>query len=145
VGQREYRDVSRNGAPEDEESSAGRRKMDVVRTNDLKEEIVDNPSFTGPVRTRSHRPSEGWNVGVVHFPDGVRNRFHTHSSDQILIVTGGAGVVATSDEEVRVGPGDVIVSPGDVPHWHGALPGHEFTHITLLKAGTTTVFDEEHS
>jgi quercetin dioxygenase-like cupin family protein len=119
--------------------------MDVVRTNELSEETVDSPSFTGPVRMRSHRPEQGWNVGVVHFPDGVRNRFHTHSSDQILIVTSGEGVVATTEEEVRVGPGDVIVSPGDVPHWHGAAPGHEFAHITLLKVGTTTVFDEESS
>ncbi len=119
--------------------------MDVVRTNELTEETVDSPHFTGPVRMRSHRPGEGWNVGVVHFADGVRNRFHTHSSDQILIVTGGAGVVATEEEEVRVGPGDVVVSPGDVPHWHGAEPGQEFTHITLLKVGTTTVFHEEPS
>jgi 4-carboxymuconolactone decarboxylase len=119
--------------------------VDVVRTSQLSEETVDSMNFTGPVRMRSHRPQEGWNVGVVHFPDGVRNRYHTHSTDQILVVTGGAGVVATAGEEVHVGLGDVVVSPANVPHWHGAVPGHEFTHITLLKVGTTTVFDEESS
>jgi hypothetical protein len=33
--------------------------------------------------------SKDYKVSVVHFGKGVRNKLHTHDSDQILIVTSG--------------------------------------------------------
>ena len=35
--------------------------------------------------------STDFNASVVGFGHGVRNKFHTHSSDQLLIVTSGQG------------------------------------------------------
>ena len=42
------------------------------------------------------------NFGIVSFSAGSRNKFHSHTSDQILIITEGTGVVATDDEERTV-------------------------------------------
>ena len=36
---------------------------------------------------------------IVYFVKGVKTEFHTHESDQILIVTAGKGVVATESDE----------------------------------------------
>ena len=49
---------------------------------------------------------------------------HRHTSDQILIITEGTGVVATPDEEKTVSAGDVVLIPANEDHWHGA-PGDD--------------------
>ena len=38
-------------------------------------------------------------IAKVTFGPGVRNKFHSHSSEQILIVTKGKGIVATEKEQ----------------------------------------------
>ena len=47
-------------------------------------------------------------IAKVTFGPGVRNKFHSHSSEQILIVTKGKGIVATEKEQKTVVVGDVI-------------------------------------
>ena len=63
-------------------------------------------------------------MSVVNFGKDVRNKFHAHDTDQILIVTAGRGYVATEKEKQEVSVGDVIVFPAGEKHWHGAAPGH---------------------
>ena len=55
--------------------------------------------------------STDFNASVVGFGHGVRNKFHTHSSDQLLIVTSGQGLFVTESEKAELEPGDVIFSP----------------------------------
>jgi quercetin dioxygenase-like cupin family protein len=38
-------------------------------------------------------------VVMVSFAPGARNKLHTHSTEQILIVTEGKGIIATKDQE----------------------------------------------
>lgn len=68
----------------------------------------------------------------VTFKDGARNRFHTHSTDHILIITEGRGIVATRSEEREVGVGDIAYFSADEEHWHGAVPGHDITHFAII-------------
>ncbi|HEY8446180.1 MAG TPA: AraC family ligand binding domain-containing protein [Thermomicrobiales bacterium] len=81
-------------------------------------------------------------VTSITFRDGARNRLHHHLVDQVLVVTHGKGIVATETETYEVGPGDVILIPAGERHWHGAQPGHDFTHLSILTPGATLI-DEE--
>lgn len=99
--------------------------------------------FVGDVSTQTPHPdSQHLTVLEVHFTDGARNRFHIHSTDQILIVTEGSGTVATRQEERSVGPGDVAFIPAGEEHWHGAKPGHDLTHWSITARAKTTIVGE---
>ena len=73
------------------------------------------------------------------FRNGARNKLHTHTTDQILIVTAGEGIVATEHEERAVRAGDVAYIPAGERHWHGAEPGQDFTHLSILTPGAVTI------
>lgn len=78
----------------------------------------------------------------VRFLDGARNRWHVHSTDQILVVTEGYGIVAADGEERTIGPGDVAFVPANTRHWHGARPGTTMAHYAIMAAScTTTIVD----
>ncbi len=118
--------------------------MHVVRMNDVPKTPRDTPLFTGEVTVQPLIPEGGdYNMAVVNFGKGVRNKFHTHESDQILIVTAGKGIVATESEQREVTVGDVILfTPGE-KHWHGATEDSEFSHIYISLAGQKTRQVEE--
>ena len=80
--------------------------------------------------------SDEYEMRVVNFGRGVRLKFHSHSQEQILIVTSGKGIVATDDEERVVFPGDIIFFPKNEKHWHGATADSEFSHIFIYRKGT---------
>jgi quercetin dioxygenase-like cupin family protein len=79
----------------------------------------------------------------VTFHDGARNKLHTHTTDQILIVTAGEGIIATEHEQRDLGPGDVAYVPAGERHWHGAKPGREMTHLVVLGAGKTYIVADD--
>jgi len=96
--------------------------------------------FIGEVATQTPHPdSQHLNVTEVSFRNGARNRLHTHSTDQVLVITEGRGYVATKDERRDVSPGDVAFIPAGEPHWHGAVPGHDLTHWSITARAKTTV------
>lgn len=96
--------------------------------------------FIGDVSTQTPHPdSQHLTVLEVHFRNGARNRMHTHSTDQILIMTAGEGYVATRDERREVSAGDVAFIPAGEPHWHGAREGHDLTHWSITARAKTTV------
>jgi quercetin dioxygenase-like cupin family protein len=74
-------------------------------------------------------------MSIVNFGRGVRNKFHIHENDQILIVPAGTGIVETEHEQRTVTIGDVILFPKREKHWHGATEDSEFSHIFITKAG----------
>ena len=79
----------------------------------------------------------------VTFHDGARNKLHTHTTDQILIVTAGEGIVATEHEEQTVRAGDVAYIPAGERHWHGAKPGTDMTHYAVLGSGKTFIVADD--
>ncbi|MFH1626196.1 MAG: cupin domain-containing protein [Pseudomonadota bacterium] len=93
--------------------------------------------FTGPDVTRQALlpESKEFDLSIVSFGKGIRNKFHAHDGEQVLIVTAGEGIVATEYEEVFVTTGDVILISAGEKHWHGATKNSEFSHIYLTKTG----------
>jgi len=106
-----------------------------------------NDIFVGLAETQSPVGDEARDLRLteVTFKDGARNRLHSHTTDQILIVTAGLGTVATELEERQIGPGDVAFIPAGERHWHGARPGEDLTHWAITGAGKTFVASDDHS
>ena len=117
--------------------------MKVIRSGQTpKQDTTNAPIFTGgkvsAERMIGPDSSKYYNFGIVSFEAGARNYFHTHTSDQVLFVTSGAGIVATQQEEAEVKEGDTILIPAGEKHWHGATPASAFAHITLTAADSKT-------
>ena len=96
------------------------------------------PTFNGPIRLANtvDAPNEAGAPGLhyVVFEQGVINAWHTHPEGQILIVTDGIGYHQIEGQPVEVlHPGDVVMCPPNVKHWHGASANSRFAHLT---AGT---------
>ena len=86
--------------------------------------------------------SANFNFGIVIFDPGSRNKFHTHSDDQILIITEGTGKVVSDAEDLTVSEGDVILIPAGENHWHGAPDATSMAHITITVKDTETIQTE---
>ncbi|HEY3057686.1 MAG TPA: cupin domain-containing protein [Chloroflexota bacterium] len=117
--------------------------MKVVKLSDIPKEPVEaNPLFTGSQVYRQlivkPEESQSFNFSVVAFSAGSRNKMHVHTSDQILIVTEGSGVVANDHEERQISQGDVVLIPAGENHWHGAPGATPMSHITVQAKGGTT-------
>lgn len=79
----------------------------------------------------------------VTFKPGCRNNWHIHHSSkdggQILICTAGSGWYQEYGKDpISLMPGDVIVIPANVKHFHGAKKDMWFSHIALEVPGENT-------
>jgi len=110
----------------------------VVQVSKVLKEPFISDLFTGTAVTKQTLvpDSNEYEINNVNFGRGVRLKFHSHDSEQVLIVTAGMGIVATEQEETVVTAGDVIFIPKGEKHWHGATSDSEFSHIFLYKKGT---------
>ncbi len=93
--------------------------------------------FTGEVWidaiARGEEPSRV-RVNAVHFAPGAHTAWHSHALGQTLYVTEGEGRIQSRGEEiVTIRSGDVIHTPGDEWHWHGAAPDHLMTHLSITE------------
>ena len=72
------------------------------------------------------------NVSDVYFEAGCRNNWHTHPSNQILIVKEGVCYYQEEGKTVQKIPagGVINVLPG-IKHWHGASPDGVMVHIAM--------------
>jgi quercetin dioxygenase-like cupin family protein len=74
-------------------------------------------------------------VIAVHFTPGARTAWHSHALGQTLYVTEGAGLVQSRGGDiVNIGSGDIIYTPPDEWHWHGAAPDHFMTHLSMTES-----------
>ncbi|HVZ25366.1 MAG TPA: cupin domain-containing protein [Sediminibacterium sp.] len=71
-------------------------------------------------------------VSEVVFEAGCRNNWHTHPSNQILIVKTGTCYYQEAGKPLeKIPAGGVInVLPG-IRHWHGASPDDPMVHIAI--------------
>ena len=97
--------------------------------------------FRGHVATQTviDEGSRDLRLIEVAFKSGARNRLHVHSTDQILVITEGTGLVGTASEQHEVTIGDVAFIPAGEPHWHGAKPGHDLTHWSMTGQAQTRI------
>ena len=99
--------------------------------------------FIGAVETQMiEGASRDLRLLEVHFTDGARNKMHAHTTDQLLVITEGEGIVATRGERHEVRPGDVAFIPAGEDHWHGAKPGKDMTHLAINGATSRTDIKE---
>lgn len=116
-----------------------RCQMKIISVKEVKKQELGSPLFTGTVIRQSPvTDNEGSDLSIdyIHFPKGVRNKFHKHANDQVLIVTRGRGIVATKEQEFKVKEGDVVWTPAGEAHWHGAATRFPLSHISVTKAHT---------
>ena len=94
--------------------------------------------FTGDVyidaihgcKAEPSRMACGW----VHFTPGARTAWHSHPVGQTLLITEGIALLGTRDGHViAAGPGQVVYTPPDEEHWHGAAPENFMAHIALYE------------
>ena len=113
--------------------------MKIINLKKVVKQKLFKPLFTAAVTRQSPvNDKEGSQLSIdyVHFPKGVRNKFHKHANDQVLIVLKGEGFVVTKKQKVKVKEGDVIWAPKGEEHWHGAAPDSDFSHISVTPAHT---------
>ena len=98
---------------------------------------VDWEIFQGTVHAAELIGSDASQIRVydVTFRLGARTAWHSHTVDQLLVITAGHGIVATENEEREVRTGDLVVIPADLRHWHGAMPDTEMTHLAIMTEG----------
>lgn len=87
--------------------------------------------------------TEGVVIGNVTFEPGCRNNWHIHHAKsgggQILLCTAGRGYYQEWGKDAReLHPGDVVVIPAGVKHWHGAAPDSWFAHLAVEVPGEET-------
>ena len=93
--------------------------------------------FTGDVWidaiARGEEPSR-IGVNAVRFTPSARTAWHSHALGQTLYVTEGAGRLQSRGSDiVDIRCGDVIYTPPDEVHWHGAAPEHFMTHLSMTE------------
>ena len=121
--------------------------MKVIRSDEVEEQdATEAPIFFGGRVSRRQLVnkdlSKQFAFNIVSFAPGARNKLHTHTSDQILFVTQGAGHVATEGDTFTVSEGDTVFIPAGEKHWHGATEDSEFAHVALLSPTSQTgIFD----
>jgi quercetin dioxygenase-like cupin family protein len=94
--------------------------------------------FTGDVFidgiARGEEPSRV-RVSAVRFTPAARTAWHSHAVGQTLYVMEGKGLAQSRGGDiVEMHPGDIIHTPADEWHWHGATPDHFMTHLSITEA-----------
>ena len=73
-------------------------------------------------------------VNNVRFSPGARTAWHSHALGQTLYVTDGVGLVQARGEAIaEIRAGDIVRTPAEEEHWHGATPDHFMTHLSITE------------
>ena len=98
----------------------------------------DQPMFRGLVRARIARQASATGeltVMLTTFAPGASTVWHTHESEQALLVTAGAGALEDTDGVHPLHAGDVVTVPRGRPHRHLAGDGSSMTHLSVTTHG----------
>ncbi|MCC6381548.1 MAG: cupin domain-containing protein [Dehalococcoidia bacterium] len=117
--------------------------MKLVRASEHDPRPVDLPIFTGAVAMArlTEGVSEQTQVALVRFAAGARTMRHTHTFEQILLVSEGEGLVTAGDQRFLVHPGDVVVIPPGEAHVHGGTEASGMAHYSITPPGSTEVLE----
>ncbi|ORM71770.1 (R)-mandelonitrile lyase [Pantoea rwandensis] len=111
-----------------------------VNTNILRagsQKAIAGPAenFTGRVRVDPlFTADKDINVSAAYvtFEPGARSAWHIHPAGQRLVVTSGVGLTQQEGQPIRIiRPGDVVICPAGVRHWHGAAANSAMTHLAV--------------
>ena len=119
--------------------------MKIIRPSEVKLEQENRPVFIGKVTRQTligANVGKNFNAAIVHFAAGARSKLNTHTSDQILIVTSGKGIIGAGDQEFHVGTGDLVFIPAAETHWHGETKESSFSHISIQTKESQTTWQQ---
>jgi len=118
--------------------------MRVIRIAEVEIEPIATatpiPGWTGGAVKRTRQPllpegaSKTFRSSIVNFEKGCSTGWHTHKSDQMLVVTAGIGIVADESHQQEITVGDVVHVLQGENHWHGAAADSYMSHITITAA-----------
>jgi len=113
--------------------------MEIFRASERDVRAERKDTFTGEVfLTAVVPPTDGVMASDVVFTPGSRTHWHSHENGQLIIVTGGRGLLCAEGETPRVvTAGDVVWTPPGQRHWHGAGPESCLIH-TAISLGVTS-------
>lgn len=118
-----------------ESSSESRTSQQISRAGSQASVAGPADYFTGRVRVDPLFPATDQvsaSGAYVSFEPGARSAWHTHPAGQRLVVISGVGLTQEWGKPVQqIRPGDVIVCPPGVKHWHGAAPTSAMTHLAV--------------
>lgn len=82
-------------------------------------------------------------IANVTFEPGCRNNWHVHHASkgggQLLICVDGEGWYQEAGKPAQsLKPGNVVTTPAEVKHWHGAKKGSWFSHLAVEVPGENT-------
>lgn len=107
----------------------------IIRSDTRTSAVGSGENFTGQVHVEPLFPATreiNASGAYVTFEPGAHSAWHTHPAGQRLVVTSGIGRVQEWGKPVQVvRPGDVVVCPPGVKHWHGAAPDSAMTHLAI--------------
>jgi quercetin dioxygenase-like cupin family protein len=115
---------------------------------------LQEKNFTGDFTMRKlpEEANSEEEIYFVEFRKGCKTRPHIHTSEQILVVTEGKGIVVfvekmdlnelngnagISRKEYEINKGDIVRIPAGLVHWHGAIKDNDFSHIAVRKKTAT--------
>lgn len=113
-----------NAQPQPSPGAAARRPPTPVTAN-----------FTGAVNSL-----DASDIRSVRFQyeAGARSHWHSHAGDQLLLLEQGRGRMQIRGQAMReLRPGEPVVLPGGMMHWHGAAPDQGLVQIAV-NIGTAT-------
>ena len=93
---------------------------------------ADPANFTGAVLQHNitGTSTEVQLLGV-YFPAGARTIIHTHPTDQLLQCIDGEIAVGIGKQRLLLRPGEMVIIPKGVWHWHGATPLGDAAHYSI--------------
>ncbi len=118
-------------------SDAQKASLKVISVGEQSAAQGPKENFVGSVSVKmlveGESPSN-LTCGSVAFSPGARSNWHTHPRGQLLIVTDGEGLVQEWGKPARkIKNGDVIWTPPNVKHWHGASRKMALTHSAVTE------------
>jgi quercetin dioxygenase-like cupin family protein len=124
--------------------------MQVVKASARSTKRGPEAWFTGAVlqdEVVAGVPPSRLRATAVTFNPGARTAWHKHPVGQTLYVLYGSGRVCKQGEKpVVINPGDTVMIPPDVVHWHGAAADRLMIHLAMsevTEAGEGTVWMEQ--
>jgi quercetin dioxygenase-like cupin family protein len=112
--------------------------MKIARAGSQPSTQAPAENFTGRVRRDpllNAEPPGNVVTGLVTFEPCARTDWHTHPLGQLIIVTAGCGWIQSWGQPKQViRPGDVIWTPSEEKHWHGATAETAMSHIAIAEA-----------
>jgi quercetin dioxygenase-like cupin family protein len=100
--------------------------------------LTEAAGFTGRTTTLD---TTGYSIGRRVFEAGAHNAtWHMHTAGQLIFAESGHGRFQIKGQPIHeLAPGESGFIPGGMMHWHGAVPGENFTMTFItMGAGTTT-------